>query len=130
MSHVVVAIISRKVDGGDFQHLLVKSKKDFGEFSDCWYPPGGHLEEGEDERTGLIRELKEELGLDIVPIERLAESEGDIKDQITPWWKCETGADELKINASEIADAGWFSRSEMEFMRLWPATRLFFETYQ
>ncbi|MFT2007566.1 (deoxy)nucleoside triphosphate pyrophosphohydrolase [Pontibacter sp. 13R65] len=36
-----------------------------------WEFPGGKLEPGEEEVPGLIREIKEELQLDILPLQRL-----------------------------------------------------------
>jgi len=37
----------------------------------CWDLPGGFLEEGEDPYDGLRRELREETGLDVEPVEFL-----------------------------------------------------------
>jgi 8-oxo-dGTP diphosphatase len=34
---------------------------------DVWYQPGGKREEGENDKETLIRELKEELNIDIIP---------------------------------------------------------------
>ena len=64
MKRVVVGIISRKNTEGVEQYLLVSSKKYFGIFTGYYYPPGGHLEEGEEEVACLKRELKEELGIE------------------------------------------------------------------
>lgn len=36
-----------------------------GVYSDCWHIPGGGIEEGEDKITALIREINEEVGIDI-----------------------------------------------------------------
>ena len=35
--------------------------------NDTWYLPGGHRESGETDKETLIREVKEELSVDIVP---------------------------------------------------------------
>ena len=35
--------------------------------SDVWYLPGGHREPGETDAETLVREVKEELSLDIIP---------------------------------------------------------------
>ncbi len=63
IKEVVVGIIYRIRKEGEREYLLVSSKKDFGEFTGFYYPPGGHLEEGENFTDCLIREMKEELEL-------------------------------------------------------------------
>jgi len=42
-----------------------KHPKKGGVYVDCWHIPGGGIDEGEDEETALIREIQEEVGLDI-----------------------------------------------------------------
>lgn len=129
MKHVAVGILSRDNHEGKTSYLLVRSKKDFGEFSGCWYPPGGHVEVGEDEKGALIREIKEELGLDVHILEKISETSGDIADQITSWWNCELISDRIQVNENEIAEAGWFTEAEMSELKLWPATKDFFGKY-
>lgn len=129
MNHVVVGICVRKRVAGPDEFLLVKSKKDFGAYSGHWYPPGGHVEDGEDEKDALIREVREELGAEVEPVEKLAETPGDVENQITSWWTCHLPSDKIMINHEEIAEAGWFTRDEMEQLFLWPATKRFFEDY-
>ena len=124
----MVALLSRTVDGVT-EYLLVKSKKDFGEFTGCWYPPGGHIEEGEEEATALIREISEELNLEIKPIKKIATTPGDVENQITHWWEGEILSGELTINQEEIAEAGWFSKDDLTSIKLWPATQMFLEKF-
>lgn len=130
MKEVVVAIISRAGDSGEREFLLVRSKKDFGKFTGLFYPPGGKIEDGESEEEALVRELKEELDLDIRPLERLAITPGDIAEQTTCWWKCETTHVDFKIRNEEIAEVRWFTESEVTKSSLiWPATQKFFQGY-
>lgn len=61
---IVAAMIFSK-DGKLFQ-----GKKDpvkGGVYAEAWHIPGGGIEEGEDAMTALIREIKEETGIDISP---------------------------------------------------------------
>lgn len=127
MTHVVVGVIVKGKNPPAY--LLVSSKKDFGEFSGYYYPPGGHVEEGEDELSALKREVNEELGVTIKNAHKLTETEGDIKDQKTSWYLCEIENDHLKINHQELHDAKFFTRDEMQSLKIWPATRKIFESY-
>jgi len=129
MTLVAVGLISRQRQNGEIEYLLVSSKKDFGEFTGCFYPPGGHLDDGEEEKTALVREIKEEINLEILPIKKLAETDGDVKDQKTYWWSCEIVGGEFKIDENEIAEAGFFTRAEMDKLPLWPATKKFFNDF-
>ena len=44
--------------------LAVKRNENDDKFPGLWEFPGGHLEDGEDLKKGLIRELKEEIGFE------------------------------------------------------------------
>ena len=45
------------------EHILLVDHKNAG----LWLPTGGHVEPDEDPRATVVRELKEELGIDIRP---------------------------------------------------------------
>lgn len=59
---IVSALIFSK-DGKLFQGK--KDPKNGGVYSDCWHIPGGGVEKGETDKSALIREIKEETGIDI-----------------------------------------------------------------
>jgi NAD+ diphosphatase len=128
MSQVIVGIISQKTDD-QIKYLLVSATKDWGKFTGSYYPPGGHIEEGEDKITALKREIKEELNLEIEPIKEVAETKGDVEGQITYWWSCKVIGGKMEIDKEEIKDAGFFSQEEMNNLKLWPATAKFFNNY-
>ena len=132
MREVVVGIIPRNISPDNTEYLLMSSKKNFGEFSGLYYPPGGHLEADEDEKTALSREIEEELGIKVIPLRKLATTPGDVKEQVTHWWLCDSLPEEasLTIKSEEVADARYFSSNEIkEGSKLWPATKKFFEKY-
>jgi NAD+ diphosphatase len=128
MSRVAVGIIRKSIEGKD-AYLLVASKSDFGSNSGKYYPPGGHVEAGEDDVACLRRELREELALDLKKAKLISETASDVPDQITAWYECEVASFELHIDREEIADARYCTREEMKKLRLWPATEKFFRNY-
>lgn len=129
MSHVVVGIVSRKNASGEDEFLLVSARKEFGEFTGAYYPPGGHVEDGEDERGALAREVQEELGVTAVVGKKIAETPGDVAGQVTHWYRAVLASDEFNVDEQELAHVGWFTKGQMQSLKLWPATKSFFYTY-
>ena len=129
MKKVIVGIILRENSKSKKEYLLVSSKKDFGQYTGYYYPPGGHMEAGESKQEALKREIREELGIDVEPLEEITETKADVKDQITYWWSCKMLSDNIRIASGEIADAAFFSREEMDKIQVWPATKSFFNNF-
>ncbi len=67
----VVAAIIKKDD------KIFITKRSYGEFIDMWEFPGGKVEVGETQEEALIREIKEELELDITNLNYLTTVEYD-----------------------------------------------------
>ena len=129
MKKVAVGIITRVVSGRT-EYLLISATKDFGEFTGFYYPSGGHVEDGESDRAAVIREIKEELGITVNPITRIAETDGDVADQTTYWWLCSFDGEIGKVQTEEIADVRWFTKEDIvNEPRIWPATRKVFMDY-
>ncbi|MBI2888964.1 MAG: NUDIX hydrolase [Candidatus Liptonbacteria bacterium] len=62
---IVAALIFSR-DGKLLQ--AIKNPKLGGVYAaDCWHIPGGGIEEGETKEAALVREVKEETGIDIAP---------------------------------------------------------------
>ncbi len=123
MKHVVVGIITRKTEHGDVEYLLASSTRDFGKFTGAFYPPGGHLEEGEDEKTALVREIREELGIEVAPDEKVAVTGADVLDQATHWWRCTIVKGDVRPNNTQIAAWGWYTKERAMKLKLWPMVR-------
>ena len=127
MKKVVVGIISRQSRSGEPEYLLVSSAKDFGEYTGYYYPPGGHVEEGEAIEAALLREIEEELNLKAHITRQIAVTPGDVPDQETHWYECSVEG-EVQMD-SELADARYFTCDEIENGKIWPATRKVFEEH-
>lgn len=127
MKKVVVGVISRQLDSGEPEYLLVSSAKDFGEYTGYYYPPGGHAEESENIEMALRREIQEELNLQAHIVRQIAVTPGDVPDQETHWYEC-TVEGELKIDP-ELQDARYFSRAEIKNGKVWHATQKVFQDY-
>lgn len=89
------------------QFLIVTEVDD----SDNWKLPGGKLSPSEDPVAGIVRELDEELNLDLsnlstndLPFARLITDDGLSSRYI---FKVETNEDEINPNSTEIAKLKW-----------------------
>lgn len=54
---------------GKFELLLIKRKDD--PYKDCWAFPGGFIDEGESAENAVVRELREETGLQVSKLQQL-----------------------------------------------------------
>lgn len=95
------------------QVFLVHRSPSKARYPNVWDFPGGHLEPGENSRQALVRELREELGVEITlpdgnPL--LTRQNAEIVQEV---WRVEAWDGEI-INAApdEHDDFGWFSLDE------------------
>lgn len=72
---VAVGVILGSSDKGDldepFTHTLISQRLPHQSMPGYWEFPGGKCEEGESTRETLVRELKEEVGIDVLEVEPL-----------------------------------------------------------
>ena len=113
---------------------LVFAKKDnqiyFGLVHDVfgyWTLSKGHIEESEDPKDGVAREIKKEIGLDIKIIEKLGENEyvashpekGKLRKQVI-YYLAESEYREMQLESSGGLDgARWFQLSEIPELRIY-----------
>ena len=60
--------------------ILLMSRKKKKSFVNCWEFPGGKVEQGEDSREAISRELREEISIDVVDMEHFMDVFYDYED--------------------------------------------------
>ena len=86
-----------------------------------WSIPGGVLELGETLRAGVIREAKEETGLDVLPIEVLEVYDRIVADEagktryhyVLIDYLCQVTGGELRA-ASDVSEVRWLTEQELD----------------
>ena len=113
--HVVAAIIKN----GD---KIFATQRGYGEFKDGWEFPGGKIEAGETPKQALSREIKEELGADIVIYDQLITVEHDYPSfhlSMQCFW---AGlSKDTQISLFEHEASKWLSISELDSVNWLPA---------
>ncbi len=124
---VVNAIISEKG-----KILLIK--RGHFPFRNTWALPGGHIEEGETEEIAVIREVKEESGLDFKP--KYFGSYEDLFEEVgffaytSVFSGVHTGEVSINnANEGEILDAKWFKLDELTDIKIGFQHRKIIEEY-
>ncbi|MCS4538339.1 MAG: NUDIX domain-containing protein [Thaumarchaeota archaeon] len=97
--------------------LLVKSPK--WKYQK-WTVPGGHIEVGESAEQAIVREAKEETGLDVIPIKLLLVQEAVFSEE---YYKpmhylffdflCKAKNDNVKLDNRELNEYRWFDKKEI-----------------
>lgn len=83
-----------------------------------WTPTTGYVMAGEESMDGAIREVKEELGIQLLPgsLKRLARYM--LENRVEDIWLADIPRDsmEVSIQNTEVADHKWVSESELRQM--------------
>jgi 8-oxo-dGTP diphosphatase len=111
---VVAAIIKN-------HNKILTTRRGYGDFENMWEFPGGKMEPGETQEEALIREIKEELELDISLEKYLTTVDYDYPNfHLTMHcFICTIVGGELQLNAHN--DAKWITLEELEELKWVPA---------
>jgi 8-oxo-dGTP diphosphatase len=121
----VVQVVGAALVDGD--RVLV-AQRSGGPYDGCWEFPGGKVEPGESDLSGLVREIREELGVDVVPQAFLGEVllDGSVgggppgTSTLRVWWARIASGTPV---AHEHADLRWVRADELEALDWIPADR-------
>ena len=89
-------------------------------FPGYWAPPSGRLEAGETQSEAVVREMAEELGLEVVPIAKVWECPTQDGLFTLHWWSARPTDDRAIVpQAGEVSEARWVTGEE--FLELRPS---------
>lgn len=78
-----------------------------------WMPPSGSIEPGEAAAEAVVREMAEELDIEVRPIRELWRCPTEDGGYILEWWLTEITSGEARIANTEVADLRWVTRDEI-----------------
>ena len=111
---VVAAIIHR-------EGRILATQRGYGEYKGWWEFPGGKMEPGETEEQAIVREIREELNVEICVERKVCTVEHDYPQfhlTMHCFW-CSIACGELELK--EHQSAKWLATSEWESVEWLPA---------
>ena len=112
---VVAAIITK-------DNRIFATQRGYGDFKDGWEFPGGKVEPGEKPEEAIVREIKEELGADIIVTGFLTTVEYDYPQfhlSMDCFWAELKDGTEMVLKEHEAAK--WMARDELDSVDWLPA---------
>ena len=93
----------------DGERVLVTRRRDNGK----WEPPGGTLEPTETIVDGLVREVREEVGLEIVPGRLTGVYKNMTQGIVALVFRCEHNG-EIVQTSEEVSEIFWMTRTQVQ----------------
>jgi 8-oxo-dGTP diphosphatase len=90
--------------------LFLRDNKPDLPYPNMWDVPGGHVEAYESPERCIIREMKEEMGLDIDELELFSEIEFKDRIEYTFWASADFDIDDIEL--TEGQKLKWFTRDD------------------
>ena len=97
---------------GEYELLLVRRAAGVAK-GGAWCFPGGHVEPFETSRRAIVRELREELGIDVEPTEKLGFVRVMDTRHILAVWRVRHVAGEICPVENEVAEVRWVDAREV-----------------
>ena len=90
--------------------LFLRDDKQGLPYRNMWDVPGGHVEENETPKECIIREMKEEMNLDLQNFQLFCEKEFDDRIEFTYWKKADLNISEIDLLEGQCLK--WFTQQE------------------
>jgi mutator protein MutT len=95
-------LVGKKVEGPHPRNLGGK-----------WHLPGGRLKSGETFETCLKREMMEEAGIEVEPLEVLGIGESRKTDHFVLWFRCRAKSGNI-VAGDDLEKAEWVAKEEVD----------------
>lgn len=96
--------------------LFLRDRKPDIPYPDTWDVPGGHVEQGETPEECIVREMKEEMGIDLSGFGLHCAVEFDDRIEYTFWKEAELKVEEIQLTEGQCLR--WFTEEEVRSTRL------------
>jgi ADP-ribose pyrophosphatase YjhB (NUDIX family) len=108
------------------ENRVLLIKRGLPPYRECWAPPGGFVEPLESLETAAVRELREEVGIEIPPESLLPHgiiSLPSLNQVHVIFLALMENAIELRPQLPEALDARWFSETDYQENEIWAPSK-------
>ncbi|MCJ7772448.1 MAG: NUDIX domain-containing protein [Desulfobacterales bacterium] len=96
--------------------LFLRDDKPDIPFPNMWDVPGGHVEENETQEQCIVREMKEEMGMQLNGFQTFSVEEFDDRIEYAFWKKENIVINEITLTEGQCLK--WFSENEVKHTKL------------